>query len=145
MIAAREGQLDFIRKLNELYGRQEKKQICKLALDISSSDGWTAFHYAAINGFTTLVEFLAKVPKVEVHAVDRFKRNACHWATRFNNERMVQKLIDLDLDILKHDIEGQNCKSLAQSYQCLESLKVIMNQELNRLKAKKAERESKLN
>jgi ankyrin repeat protein len=27
-----------------------------------SSDGWTALHYAAMNGYTALVEFLAKVP-----------------------------------------------------------------------------------
>jgi len=45
--------------------------------------------YAAINGFTNSVEFLAHVAKVNVNASDNYKRTALHWCARYRNPAMV--------------------------------------------------------
>lgn len=100
MLAAREGKLHLIRYAYEKYGNL----ICNL--DAKNNDGWTAFFYAAINGFVSTVEYLGIYARINCHTTDRFKRNALHWAARFNNLKMVEKLIDLDLNHNAIDIEG---------------------------------------
>lgn len=76
--------------------------------------------------------------------MDRFKRNACHWASRFNNEIMVKKLLELGLDPTKTDVESQSCRNLATAYMSLDALKVIMHHEQNSKESNLAERESRV-
>ena len=55
-------------------------------------DGWTGLHYAALNGYTWTLEFLLE-RGANIDAIDKFKRNALHWATWFDNIEVVKKLL----------------------------------------------------
>ncbi len=80
-----------------------------------------------------------------MHVLDRFKRNACHWASRFNNEIMVKKLLELGVDPNKADVESQSCRNLATAYMGLDALKVLIHHDQNKSASKKAERENMIN
>ena len=56
-------------------------------------DGWTALMYASMNGYSWIVDYLVKECDAEINILDRNEKNALHWAARFNNEKVVEKLI----------------------------------------------------
>ena len=61
------------------------------------ADGWTALHYASMNGFARIVEYLVKEGGADVNVQDRLFRNALHWAARFNNTKMAEVLLKLGI------------------------------------------------
>lgn len=96
MYAAREGNLaiiKFMKKRFVLSEAQNSSQKQILNYEAKSKDGWTAFMYAAVNGYQLTTEFLANECICEVQVIDRMKRNSLHWAARFNNSKMVYLLI----------------------------------------------------
>ena len=93
--------------------------------DKTMADGWTAFHYAAANGFLNTAEYLAKVVKVNIFIVDRFKRSALHWAARFDNGRMVEFLLSLNLRHDGMDIEAKNPLDLAEIHSCPNAIQIL--------------------
>ena len=103
MIAAREGRADVIRLFIDVFQKEDGLDI---EINRKMLDGWSAIHYAAMNGFANVVEILVSEGKADLNAIDRFLRTALHWACRFNNSTMVKKLVDMDIRCDNHDIEG---------------------------------------
>ena len=101
IIAAREGKSDIIRLYFESYKDHQRFDINHKMID-----GWTALHYASMNGFANIVELLVKEGDAEVNLLDRFQRNALHWACRFNSQRLIEKLLELGCHYEMKDIEG---------------------------------------
>jgi ankyrin repeat protein len=99
IVAAREGKLDIIRLYVENYSEYEDWDI-----DHKMADGWTALHYAAMNGFCSIVEYLIK-NGANIDASDRLHRSALHWACRFNNVKMVKLLLSKHIKVETTDIE----------------------------------------
>ena len=87
-----------------------------LDVGIRSKDGWTAFMYAAVNGFLNTTEYLAVQCKSEVNVVDKMKRSALHWAARFDNPKMVSLLLKLKVDKKALDIDKMTPKDLAKAH-----------------------------
>jgi len=48
-VAAREGKVEILKIFLDTYS---------FAIDLTMVDGWTALHYAALNGYTRTIEFL---------------------------------------------------------------------------------------
>ena len=92
--------------------------------DARSLDGWTAFNYACINGFLNTIEFLAE-KRVNIHTSDRIKRTALHWACRFNNPKVVQVLLRLNLNLESADKESQKPMDLARIHDSQDALNTI--------------------
>lgn len=90
MVAARESRLNILRFFFERYPNQFDP-------DRKTSDGWTAFIYASINGFLNTITYLS-TQRVNIHRSDRTGRTALHWAARFNNIQVVQLLLELNLN-----------------------------------------------
>lgn len=88
IIAAREGKTAVIK----LMWEELQEAGNNLNVNHKMKDGWTALTYAAMNGFVVVVEQLLKMG-AEVRNVDKFHRNALHWAARFNNVNMIEKLL----------------------------------------------------
>ena len=88
--AAREGRINILRMMYEKYPPPMFNADCR------TTDGWTAFSYACINGFLNTITFLAE-NKANIHTSDRIKRTSLHWAARFNNVKVVQLLLNLGL------------------------------------------------
>ena len=80
------------------------------------ADGWTALHYAAMNGFANIVDLLVQ-SGADVNCTDKFHRNALHWACRFNNLRMMEKLLNHDIRHDYSDIEKQTPMDLSVRFQ----------------------------
>lgn len=83
----------------------EKLTINNFNPDARTVDGWTAFTYAAINGFLNTVQYLASM-SVNIHTSDRLKRNALHWAARYDNFQMVKVLLELRVNVSSLDKDG---------------------------------------
>mmetsp|Transcript_10960 Transcript_10960/g.18329 ORF Transcript_10960/g.18329 Transcript_10960/m.18329 type:complete len:410 (-) Transcript_10960:37-1266(-) len=86
-------------------------------VDHKMLDGWTALMYAAMNGFASIVDYLVNQGHADVNAVDRLYRNSLHWACRFNNIKVAQKLMSLGIKYDAKDIESQSPIDIAQRYQ----------------------------
>ena len=69
------------------------------------ADGWAAIHYAAMNGFINIVEVLVKEGQCDLNQTDRFHRSCLHWACRFNNVRIIECLLKLNIAYNNEDIE----------------------------------------
>ena len=61
-------------------------------------DGWTALMYASMNGYSWIIDYIIRELDANVNVIDRNKKNALHWAARFNNVKVVEMLI-------KHNIK----------------------------------------
>ena len=62
--------------------------------------------YASMNGFACVVDYLVKECRADLNVVDRIGKNALHWAARFNNKKVVEKLLELKIEYDKVDDEG---------------------------------------
>lgn len=85
-LAAREGKFGILKLYFETF--QFDADIDSMVRDLNLShsldqDGWTAVHYAALNGFLSCVELLHK-HGANISAQDKLKRNALHWACKYN-------------------------------------------------------------
>jgi ankyrin repeat protein len=76
-------------------------------------DGWTAFHYAAFNGYSSTMEFLLDHGS-SLNKQDKFNRTALHWAARFDNHQVVQKLLDLGIQYGVKDNEDNTAFDIAR-------------------------------
>ena len=114
------------------------------SFETRNKDDWTAFTFAAMNGFVNIVEFLVTQCQVNINHVDRFKRTALHWSARFNNDIMMERLLKLEIDHTKQDIEGQTCKDLAKAYRCIEAISLITLHEKLLIEAAKEKTHNKL-
>ena len=94
IIAAREGKIDIIRLYLEEYHNRSNFKV-----DHKMIDGWTALLYSAMNGFAHIVELLVNLGGADINMIDKFHRNALHWACRFNNIKMMEKLLALNIKI----------------------------------------------
>ena len=65
-------------------------------------DGWTALAYASMNGFYHIVDRLIKAG-ADLNTKDRLRRNPLHWAARFNNVFMAQKLLEMGISYQEPD------------------------------------------
>jgi ankyrin repeat protein len=92
MHACREGRLELIKHMHQNYEK------FLLQPDAVSLDLWTGFMYACSNGFLNTIDFLAVAMQLPISTQDRFKRSALHWAARFNNFNVVQRLCELGID-----------------------------------------------
>ena len=104
-IAAREGKMDILQFYLANFD---------MDIDIKMTDGWTAFHYAAFNGYTATMEYLADNGS-NVNNVDRFKRTALHWAARFDNKLTVEKLLKMKINYMAQDVEGNTAFDIARN------------------------------
>ena len=117
-VAAREGRLNIIQMFYDYYPG-------KFNADNRTQDGWTAFTYASINCFLNTIQYLAE-KRVNIHTSDRIKRNALHWACRFNNDRVVQLLLKLGLNLDAYDYEKKKPLDLCKIHFSEEAEKVII-------------------
>mgnify|MGYP002371326342 CR=1 FL=1 len=69
-VAAREGKVEILKIFLDTYS---------FAIDLTMIDGWTALHYAALNGYTRTIEFLVE-RGANIDSLDKFKRTPLHWA-----------------------------------------------------------------
>lgn len=104
-VAAREGKITIVKFYMENY---------EVNVDVKMTDGWTPFLYSAFNGYTATMEYLVK-QGADVNAVDRFNRSALHWAVRFENKDVVEKLLKLKVNYLLQDLEGNTAFDIARS------------------------------
>ena len=118
VVAAREGRINILK----LYF--EKLTINNFNPDARTIDGWTAFTYASINGFLNTVQYLASM-SVNIHTSDRIKRNALHWAARFDNYQMVTVLLGLRLSVSSLDKDGHTPLTLCNVYHSAHADKLI--------------------
>ena len=79
-------------------------------------DGWTALMYAAMNGYSSIVNFLVTKCEADINIVDRLGRNALHWASRYNNKKVVEMLLKLKVSFDELDIEKNNPIDIAKIY-----------------------------
>ena len=61
-------------------------------------DGWSALFYATANGYIFSVEVLVKEGHCNINHLDKYLRTALHWACRYNNKEMVEKLVFLGIN-----------------------------------------------
>jgi ankyrin repeat protein len=85
-------------------------------VDMKSKDGWTALMYASMNGFVSIVDLLVAKGRADVNNTDRLHRTALHWAARFNNVKVAQKLLSLRVKVDSLDIESISAGELANRY-----------------------------
>lgn len=104
-IAAREGKMEI---LQFYLGNFD------IEIDHKMSDGWTAFHYSAFNGYTTTMEYLV-TNGANVNMTDKFKRTALHWAARFDNKLAVEKLLKLKINYQAQDVEGNTAFDIGRN------------------------------
>ena len=92
IVAAREGHIELVKLImeNDKYSKAEGFKV-----DQESLDGWTAFSYAAVNGYFSVVEYLATKAGANINTKDRLQRNPLHWAARYGNVRMASLLLRL--------------------------------------------------
>ena len=69
-------------------------------------DGWTALMYASMNGFASIVDALVEECDADVDVLDRLRKNALHWAARYDNRRVVEQLLLLKITSDQVDVEG---------------------------------------
>ena len=63
---------------------------------------------------------------MNIHTSDRIKRNALHWACRFNNDKVVQLLLKLGLNLDAYDYEKKKPLDLCKIHFSEEAEKVII-------------------
>ena len=115
MVAAREGKLKIIKTINEKFrGGEDNRPYYEI--NKKSKDGWTALMYASISGYNLIITYLVKNCDANVEICDKFGRNALHWASRYNNVKVVEKLLELKVPFQKADEEGQTPWQLARIY-----------------------------
>ena len=117
-VAAREGRINILKMYYDEYPNNQFNP------DARSLDGWTAFNYACINGFLNTIEFLAE-KRVNIHTSDRINRTALHWACRFNNTKVVQILLKLNLNLESTDKESQKPMDLAKIHDAIDVLALV--------------------
>lgn len=105
--AAREGRLNVLKLFYERWKGQ-------FFADSRTKDDWTAFNYACLNGFLATIQFLANQQYVDIHSKDRVLRNSLHWAARFNNVKVVELLLKLNLRIDAVDRENMTAIDLCR-------------------------------
>lgn len=88
-------------------------------------DGWSALMYASMNGYMHIVMLLVKDGGADINQTDKFHRSSLHWACRFNNVKMIQKLLQLNINYNNTDIEGQTALNLAQNFKNFEAENVM--------------------
>jgi ankyrin repeat protein len=76
-------------------------------------DGWTPLMYAATNGYLLTTEMMVNEGCCDINAQDKFKRTALHWVARYNNNKMVDKLLKLGINQEIKDSEGHTAYDLA--------------------------------
>lgn len=99
MHAAREGQLQMVRFIWDNYKE-------KVNMELRNADGWSAFMYAACNGYLNTCEYMHQTMDVNIDAEDKFKRTALHWAARFNNPKVTQMLLEFNANFNALDVEN---------------------------------------
>ena len=99
IVAAREGRILILKEYYDNIG------IGNFNMDTRTTDGWTAFNYACINGFKNTIEYLHK-KRVNVHTSDKIKRTALHWAARFDNAEIAELLLSFNLNPAALDYES---------------------------------------
>lgn len=67
-------------------------------IEAKSKDEWTAFFYAAFNGYIQVVRFLANVAGCKTDGIDKFRRTPLHWVARFDNPKMVEVLFEVGVN-----------------------------------------------
>jgi ankyrin repeat protein len=77
-----------------------------LNMEAKTKDEWTAFFYAAFNGYVSIVRFLANVVGCKVDGIDKFRRTPLHWAARYNNVRMIEELFQVGVKSQLVDMES---------------------------------------
>ena len=143
MIAAKEGKTDMVRHYIENY-KSVNQGTGGFHINNKSVDGWTALHYAVINGFGTIAEMLVAEGAADINCVDRLFRSPLHWACRFNSPKLVERLLKLGIRYNLTDIEGKQALDLAEIYKCVDAHEILENHISTKLaeaarKKKKAE------
>ena len=85
--------------------------------------------------------YLVEKIKVNIHTTDRFRRNAIHWAARYNNVEILNYLLTLSINYQALDCESMSPLELAKSFHSLETFD-ILNMKLTIAKATIADRAS---
>lgn len=116
--ASREGNVDIVR----FYINRLSQEV---DIDTPMCDGWTAFFFAAVNGYVLTVEALKIQGHCNVNALDKFKRTALHWVARYNNYTMTKKLLELGVNHKKADMESHTAFDLARLHHNLKIAELI--------------------
>ena len=72
--------------------------------------------FACINGWTSVVKSLV-ANAANIKQVDRFKRNALHYAVRLNHVPMIKYLIEQGIDVDQIDVVGDDPLKIAHRNQ----------------------------
>ena len=132
MIAAREGKLAIVKMYVEDYQGQ-------FDMELKMKDGWTALHYASMNGYAPVIEYLLTEGHADVNATDRLFKTCLHWAARFNNVKVAHLLLEASAKPDMTDIEGYTPTEVATKNLNPEVARAIRYQ----LEVKKEEAERK--
>lgn len=111
MVAAREGKLEFVQMIIEKYSSGKGFNV-----DQANFDGWTAFAYAAINGYFSVVDYLGTKGGANINCRDRLQRNALHWAARYGNFKMAALLLRLGVCFESTDFQSYTPYDLSEKY-----------------------------
>lgn len=121
IIAAREGKIDIVKLIMDEYKHTEDFNV-----DHKMADGWTALMYASMNGFISIVDLLHKDGGADINTVDRLHRSCLHWSCRFNNLKIIQKLLeDFKIKYETTDMEMQTPADIAMRYKNFDAEKMI--------------------
>jgi len=82
-------------------------------VDIETVDGWTALHYASLNGYISIVELLHR-KNANVSALDILKRNALHYCCKYNQLEVAQVLLRLGINYEAQDFENNKPLDIAK-------------------------------
>lgn len=68
--------------------------------------------YGAINGWMRIVECLLEA-SADINHIDRFKRNALHYAVKINHVRMIKLLVEYNINVDQCDVHKNDPLKIA--------------------------------
>ena len=123
MYAAREGNVAIIKYMSETFvDPDDSTSKSNLIVDQLSKDSWTAFFFACTNGWLITADFLHRSCGAQCNLLDKFNRNVLHWSARYNNDKMVQILLQFGVNQSQQDLDGLTPAELAKMHKNDESL-----------------------
>lgn len=111
-----------------------KITICKLLLSegadpmIADVNGFTALHFASLNGHANIVKLLLGKCKMNPDACNKLNRTALHCAAQNGYVEVIQVILDYDGNINAKDKNGFNVFHFACFHNHVELVKYLINE-----------------
>ena len=105
------------------------KYFADLGIDIAlkTSYGWNCLHLAALDGHFNLCKTLIDKHKFDVHMTDLYGRTALHYSVRNGSFELTSYFADMETNIDRKTVYGQNCLHIAALYGHLNLCKLFVD------------------